>query len=312
MEIRHKDFIETAERLIFAVLVDGTEQNRVLCFLRYLGTEHGFRKVDTENANRVVAVDFPQYRFHSSQRDADVHGVPLEKILRHYHPVRKLEEIIRAGRRDPVQSKLVSTIELLQNSGVPLDCVGVTGSLLIGAQTGDSDIDLVIYGQENFQRARDIVRQSFRDHALDPLSEAQWKEAYRRRGCSLSFAEYFWHERRKYNKASLAGTKIDFSLVPDDSAHQGGLHRKIESAEIIARVTDGRYGFDHPARYPVSHPEIREILSFTPTFAGQAFAGETVTARGMIEQAECGPLRLIIGSSREAPGEFIKVVRSAA
>ncbi|MGH8549338.1 MAG: hypothetical protein ACRERS_07920 [Methylococcales bacterium] len=310
MQIRGKDFIETPEGLIFAVLVDGTEDDRQLCFLRYIKTGSGYRKLETEEANRLLAADFPHYRFHSRQRDADLHGVPRDKIIRHHRPIQRLQEIVSAGRRDPIESKLASIAALLENSGLSLAHVGVTGSLLVGAQTARSDIDLVIYGRDNFRRLRDIVRQAILNKNLDPLGDAQWFEAYRRRGCSLSLDEYLWHERRKLNKASLSGTKIDFSLVSDDSDPERHRYRKIELAEIIAVVTDARLAFDHPACYRVSHPEIHEIASFTPTFAGQAFAGETVIARGMLEESECGTRRLVTGSSREARGEYIKVVRN--
>jgi predicted nucleotidyltransferase len=312
MQIRCKDFIETAEGLIFAVLADDPEEDRHLCFLRYIKTETGYRKVETEEANRLLAADFPRYRFHSLERDADLHGVPRDTITRHHRPIQKLHEIVSAKYPDPIESKLASIVNLLETNGLCRDHLGITGSLLIGAQTARSDIDLVIYDREHFDRLRAIVRQGFVDKSLDRLGEAQWREAYRRRGCSLSLEEYRWHERRKYNKASLSGTRIDFSLVSGDTdPERRSTCRKIKTAEIIAEVTDARLAFDHPARYRISHPEIGEIASFTPTFAGQALAGETVIARGILEESERGTQRLVIGSSREAPGEYIKVVRSA-
>jgi predicted nucleotidyltransferase len=32
--------------------------------------------------------------------------------------------------------------------------------------------------------------------------------------------------------------------------------------------------FDHPARYQVRHGDVSEVVSFTPTYAGQAASGE--------------------------------------
>ncbi|MCI0733688.1 MAG: hypothetical protein L0Y38_07690 [Methylococcaceae bacterium] len=311
MEIRSKDFIETAEGLVFAVLVGGTEGGRYLCFLRYIKTETGYRKVETAEATRLLAAEFPRYRFHSLKRDADLHGVPRDNIIRHHRPVRRLREIVSAECRDPIESKLASFARMLEANGLCLDHFGVTGSLLIGAQTARSDIDLVIYERSHFNRLREIVRQGVHHASLEALGKEQWRETYLRRGCSLSLEEYLWHERRKHNKASWSGTKIDFSLVSDDTDPEGHSYRKIENTEIIAEVTDARCAFDHPARYRVSHPEIREIASFTPTFAGQALAGETVIARGMLEESKRGLRRLVVGSSREAPGEYIKVLRSA-
>lgn len=311
MPIRSKDFVETREGLIFAVLVDGTEDGRYLCFLRYLRIESGYLKLDTAEANRLLAAGFSRYLFHSQTRDADLHAVPPEDIIRHHRPVERLRQIIRTGPRDPIERKLVTVAKLLERNGVSPAQVGITGSLLIGAQTPSSDIDLVIYGRADFHRVREIIRQAVLNETLDPLDEAQWLEAYRRRGCSLSFGEYLWHEKRKFNKASWSGTKIDFSLNSGDPDPQSEVrHRKIKPAEITALITDDRRAFDHPAVYRISHPEIHAIASFTPTFAGQAISGETINARGMLEESDSRTRRLLIGSSREAPGEYIKVVRS--
>ena len=66
--------------------------------------------------------------------------------------------------------------------------------------------------------------------------------------------------------------------------------------------------FDYPARYRLDHNEIVEALSFTPTYNGQAFTGETVEISGVLEESGDGCRRIIVGSSREAPGEYIKVL----
>ena len=78
---------------------------------------------------------------------------------------------------------------------------------------------------------------------------------------------------------------------------------------ITAVVTDDRAAFEHPARFRVDHPGIVEVMSFTPTYAGQAQAGETLEASGWIEEDERGLRRLVVGTSREAAGEWIRTVR---
>jgi predicted nucleotidyltransferase len=41
------------------------------------------------------------------------------------------------------------------------------------------------------------------DQRPEPLDETLWQDAYARRGCTLSYEEYRWHEQRKYNKAAI-------------------------------------------------------------------------------------------------------------
>ena len=66
--------------------------------------------------------------------------------------------------------------------------------------------------------------------------------------------------------------------------------------------------FDHPARYVVRHADVAEVVSFTPTYAGQAVAGETIEASGWLEVDSVGARRVVVGTSREAGGEWIRVV----
>lgn len=311
MEIRCKDFIETPEGLIFAVLVDEMEQGRHLCFLRYLRTATGYQKVATDEANQLLSLNYPQYHYHSRKRDADLHGVPKNAVKKHYQPARRFATIVSGKRCCPLENTLGYVANLLEYGGLKPSEIGVTGSLLIGAQTIHSDIDLVVYGRDNFSRLRSIVQQAITEKTLDPLSEVLWKESYQRRACSLTLNEYLWHEKRKHNKASFSDTKIDFSLVSEPGYEALQPFRKIKTAKITAPVTDARYAFDHPACYQIDHPEISEIASFTPTYTGQAVTGETVVASGMLEESDCGLRRLVVGSSREAPGEYIKVIRNA-
>ena len=50
-----KDFIETTEGLLFAVVASGLEAGKVRCFLRYVRSENGrWRKVQTAEANDLL------------------------------------------------------------------------------------------------------------------------------------------------------------------------------------------------------------------------------------------------------------------
>jgi predicted nucleotidyltransferase len=136
-----------------------------------------------------------------------------------------------------------------------------------------------------------------------------WREAYQRRGCSLTFAEYVWHERRKLNKFAYGGTKVDISCVAGPPSYAQARGRKLDRRIIQAIVTNDRDAFDYPARYGIEHPEISDILCYNPTFTGQARAGELVEAAGWEEETCGGRRRLVVGTSREAAGEYLKVLR---
>jgi predicted nucleotidyltransferase len=126
----------------------------------------------------------------------------------------------------------------------------------------------------------------------------------------LSFREYLWHERRKFNKGLCEGTKFDITLVTDEVHASMAASRKLGPIRLNAKVIDATHAYDFPARYRIARTDLDEVLSFSHTYAGQALAGEWVTIRGQLEEIREGGRRIIVGSTREAPGEFIKVLTS--
>ena len=300
-----RDFIETSEGLFFAVVDGIIEDGKVLCFLRY--GPNG--KLNTDAANALLHESRPYYLHHSIRLDVDIHAVPVECILRHHQPRKRVRDILAHPPRDEIEGKLLSLLKLLMEYGLSPDVFGVTGSLLIGRQTLLSDIDVVIYGRGNFFRALARVRALIDTGLLDELDTAAWRNAYDRRGCELSFEEYLWHGRRKGNMGLIEGTKFDLALIDEETATESqAIWLKTGPAVIQGLVLDDAHAFDQPARYSIDHPEIAEVLSFTHTYAGQAKTGETIEAAGNVEASDDGRRRLVIGSSREALGEFIRAV----
>ena len=303
-----RDFVETGEGLFFAVVANSTEEKRLLAFLRYVREGESLRKVATAEANHLIGNLHPGYLFYSSLRDVDLHGIPLSKIHRHHQPRVRAAALSESEAPDPVERKAGRVIARFGDAGIPLSRFGVTGSLLLDAHTERSDIDIVVYDREAFFKVRETIREATEGGDFDPLDADLWEDAFDRRAPSLSLEEYIWHERRKHNKLVIDGTKVDVSLVTTGTSRKVVRWRKVEKMEIRAEVTDDRETFDYPARFTIRHPEIPEIVSYTNTFTGQARRGETILACGWRERSEHGDLRLLVGTSREADGEFIKVV----
>ena len=296
---------------MFAVVSSDEEEGRVPACLRYRRLEAGYSKLSTQAAETLLRSTSPEYLFYSKTRDVQLHAVPLERIVRHYQPRRRVQDLMAQGRHDTIERKLLRLVELFSENGLKPGWIGVTGSLLIGAQRSDSDIDLVLYGREPFFQARRIVEHLIQAGSLDRLDASLWRDAYARRGCELSFEEYLWHERRKFNKAAIEGTKFDLSLLADALDADDAIYHKEGSKCIQARVADDDFAFDYPARYRLDHPSISEVLSFSATYAGQAQTGEIVEACGQLEVSICNRQRIVVGSDREAAGQYIKVVHTS-
>ena len=131
-----------------------------------------------------------------------------------------------------------------------------------------------------------------------------WRDAYQRRGCSLTFDEYVWHERRKPNKFAFDGDQGRHQLCGGRALRRRGSRGGTRQTGVLRqRVTDDFHAFDYPAaRFEVAEAEIPEVLSYNPTFTGQARKGETVEAAGWVEQLDNGRLAVSIARLDAARG----------
>lgn len=305
-----RDYLQTADGLYFAVVDWGLQGEPHACLLRYIANGDGLTKLDCEEATDLLRTRYPHYLYHCPYRDALLHTVAIDGSVVIHRPREGLRRILATGKRDDLQIKLVRLVERLTARGMRSSELGISGSLLIGAHTRDSDIDVVIYGREAFARARRIVAQAEVHGVLGVLDHAMWQVSYRRRSCELSFEDYVWHEKRKHNKGVIDGSKFDLDMVPENPPPVDPVrYRKIGLTHFRARVVDDRQAFDYPAGYLLDDAQTPELLSLSSTYVGQAIAGELVEVAGVVELSDTGKRRVVVGSSRKATGEYIKVVQ---
>ena len=302
-----KEFIETAEGLLFAVVANGIENDKVLCFLRYVRENNTLKKHDTDAANQLLKNQFTDYLYFSPHLQAKLHAVPLEKIVKHYKPQQRLSDILHVEPENPVQQDCVELCRLFESKSIDLSTMGVTGSLLVGAENSGSDIDLVCYDKTVFHQCRSAMRKLITEKSLRQLLKKDWQDSFKRRACELKFDDYVWHEKRKFNKALINGRKFDLSLLNPHEDNEHEQYKKCGTTTVQAQVSDDSGAFDYPAEYKIHGCEIKSVVSFTATYIGQAKTGELIEARGQIEENQHGVKRLVIGSNREAKNEYIRV-----
>ena len=306
---RPRDFVETAGGLHFAVVSSLIDAGHALTSLRYVRKDSVLVKLSTDEANAYLRRHRATYLAHSTLIDAMVHRVPLADVIATHRPDERLSALLAAGAGDGIERRALRAVTALVAGGTPVDRIGLGGSLLLGAQHPGSDIDLVVYGRRAFEVARGALGAAITAGQLEALDHGQWEAAWSRRGSDLTLDEYMRAEVRKRNKAVIEGTRVDLTLVVDhdEEVPERGPFRKLGRIGVQALVTDASAAFDHPARYRVQHDQVSEVVSFTPTYAGQAVEGEAIEARGWLEEDSTGARRLVVGTSREAAGEYVVV-----
>ncbi len=306
MQILPRDYLLTRDKLAFAVVDHGIEEGRITCFLRYHQNQsNAWVKLSSHQANALLAKEYPHYLFQSKSRDTIIHGVPLDFIESHKSATAAIESLLTTDAQTPVRHQAIEALKYLLQIGIPNRHLGLSGSLLLGAETSSSDIDLVCYDESSFQRARHCFASGA--GPFDQLSINQWQNAFRRRGAAMSFESFLWHEQRKHNKAMVGSHKVDISLVGASSAADHEIWHKLSTVQSAARVIDDQKAFHTPARWRVSHPTISELITFSATFTGHARTGEWVEFKGSLEENIRGARRVILGQSREANDAVFRV-----
>lgn len=305
-----KDYIMTAEGLYFAVVLHADSRRPAHCSLRYgLSRDGTPEKLDTGRAFEFLSETHPHYIAYSEILDADTIMVPGDSIAAVYRPREALAGIERSCGNDKLKQTAAAAIDMFTRNGIRREAIGITGSLMLDFHHATSDIDIVFYDANAFRLGRDLIRNFMGRNGITPLDEASWVDAHKRRGCALDFDSYKEHELRKYNKFVLDGTRIDLSYVPPESnSTYRPPVKKIGHCTTRGKVMDDTEIFSYPARYTIDNKETGQILCYTATYTGQAFAGEYIEASGMLERDAEGRQYLVIGTSREAPGEYIRVI----
>ena len=277
--------------------------------MRYVQDNSGWKKATTEQANAFLEQHHPDYLHYSPVLDTHLHAVDINRIVEHHQPKQRLQQIMQENQPDAIEHDLFQLCDLLQQNGLDLSQIGITGSLLVGVQNQSSDIDLVCYGRSVFHQCRVITRELIEQGQLQELNDQDWQQSYQRRSCDLSFADYVWHEQRKTNKAVINRRKFDLNFIDELKRSEATSYQKCGAIKLQCKIIDDTHAFDYPAEFKIEHEQFDAIVSFTATYTGQAIQGETVEVSGIVEQTPEGVKRIVVGSSREAHGEYIKVIR---
>ncbi|EKQ52579.1 MAG: hypothetical protein B655_1746 [Methanobacterium sp. Maddingley MBC34] len=335
MRARVRDFIYTKDDLFLATTTYLHPHDRIQSFLRYIPDPKGERslndsrytKVDSQQAYDFLNEHYPDYLFDCGVTQVKMMGAPIKRVEKILSPVDRLEEIMKQPSPNELLSKVIKVADIFrEEADINQSHLGISGSILPNLYDPlVSDIDFVVYGLKNHQKAMETF-ESMKNDAKSPLKsikDGYWAKLYAKRikDSTLSYDEFRWYEDRKNNRGVVDGTLFDILATREWDEITGTFgdetYQPCGTIEIEATVSDALAAFDNPAVYQVEDVKIldgpdvylKEVASYTHTYSGQAREGERIVARGKLEKVigKKTYYRLIVGTTRESFGEYVKL-----
>ncbi|MEE4275363.1 MAG: nucleotidyltransferase domain-containing protein [Thermoleophilia bacterium] len=291
--------VETHDGLIFTVKGLVHPPDRRIAYLRYAPDPRGDRERDGRRYRKlhgfaeqlealeghggvlevhggVLERQGEAYLVFDPVAGAVLQGVPVEAAARVFDPRRRLREVAARGPADALEEAALALAQLLrETAAVPGAALGVTGSLLVGLQTPDSDVDLVVYGSESC-RAVHAALGALLDDTSSPLRRPAGEDlaaihAAHRRETPLGAEDFARLQKAKVNEGLFSGRAffVRFVKAPGEVTERYGDFRyePLGPATVEARVAGAAEAVFTPCRYLVEAATVLETATAGPAEA---------------------------------------------
>jgi predicted nucleotidyltransferase len=316
-------YLETIEGLFFAVKGIKHPPSRVIAYLRYVPDSQGTRILkksrykrlyDLNETKKILQKRFPHYLTYIKNRGLTLQNVPLVKIKNIHSPKEKLKKIIKSPMSKlNLKTRRFSGI-LARKTNLDRKCFGVTGSQLIDLDTEDSDIDLLVYGEENGLKVYHALRklreksniiQTYDDETVKKVSRTRW-------GAQKDIKILQEIEKKKILHGVMDETDYFIRLIwiPEEMK-QEEYSKPIKKIDLEAIIQNDSQKIFTPCIYEISENfelkqgekiEISQIISFRGKFTEQVKKGDSVKIRGTLEKVRLPnekKYRLVLGDKED-------------
>jgi len=338
---RDRDYVETVEGLFFCVVGYLHPPGMYTAYLKYAPGGGPWKRGRTKYSRviryyhvlevgrtiELLKEKYPHYVYYCPVRGIEISMVPESYVARYYRPGEGLREIEQRGPGDRLEEELVLLVDWLEERGVDRESLGVTGSLLLGIHNPEiSDIDLVVYGTSEAERAREVLVEASGEGGLVRKLPREYVEEWcARRARQLGLEPEYVRRiaERRWNYGMLSSGRY-FSVHPvrreDEIEERYGerVYRKVGVVEGEATVADSSESMFLPAVYKLENVEVSsgpeaedilELVSYEGLFSGIASEGERVKFRGKLERVlgrrRREYHRVLIGSTEVGTGYLV-------
>lgn len=305
--------VETLDGLIFTVKGLVHPADRLIAYLRYLPHPRGDRKQGNRSYRRVYQFEeqrkilqhrFPAYIYHDPFFGIELQSVPWQDVRQIYDPCKKLAMMRDCGPTDPLKQRALALADLLKNAAdVPMKSLGISGSVLVGLHGIGSDLDLVIYGEQEGHAVHEALQRLLADPGA-PVGKLEGARltalhAKHQTDTPIPYEVFASLQSRKVNEGCFEETPyfIRFIKRTEEIRERYGdpYFEPLGMATIECRVRDHRDAIFTPCRYriedvhfldcrPENDVQVQEVISFRGRFSDQVWAGERMVAKGRLER----------------------------
>lgn len=300
----------TKEVFIFNVFGYEHPTGRVFAFLKYIpiNFKHLFKvkflkrtwkygKTELFRADKLYTAqnyqaflstfreDFPDYVYHDPFRGKDVINAPLDSVARVYVPKVCLRALAALRDRDNLQQMTLDFIDLLAHkSRIEKEDFGVHGSVALNMHSPKSDIDIVVYGAQNFRKLESTINRLVDAGTLSFKTNNRLDVARRFKGCYKN-RTFMYNAIRKPNEIH--------------SEHGAFRYEPIKPLKFRCTVTDDSESMFRPAIYRIKNyqpigglSEIpkekvpQQVVSMIGCYRNVAIKGDQIKVSGMLESME--------------------------
>ena len=311
MRAREGDLIKSRSNVVFDVKGLVHPPDKIIAFPRFIPTPTGTRQSKDTSYGKVYSLTDRFKYLQENQPNLivfdEVFGetmceVPINQIDIHYRPEEKLWALRFAKDLTVLESKALQLAQTLKaEANIPWSSLGVSGSIMAGLTTEKSDIDPLVYGEENCRKAYVALQklQTEPTSSFKPYNHTELAELFdfRSKDTQMNFEDFVLLESRKAFQGKFMGTDYFIRFVKDwtEISEQYGdvCFKNSGYAKITGKILDSTDSLFTPCTYKLDNVQvvegpkltpIQEIVSFRGRFCEQANNGEAIEAQGKVEQ----------------------------
>jgi len=310
MKTREGDILRDLNGMLFDVKGLVHPPSKVIAFPRFIPDSCGNRRCQGITYRKVYSIserlrfleqNFPHYLVYDHVFDEKLCEVPLENVKHYYNPIARLRELRRSEELDELEKDALKFLEIIKGyANVPWSKIGISGSLLVKLHTSSSDIDPIIYGDENCRKVHEalktLTQNSKSTVKLYSTEELQELFKFRVKDTQTSFEDFVRTESRKVLQGKFKNRDYFIRFIKDwdeiKTEYGGICYKNVDYAKIKAEIEDDSEAIFTPCSYKIKNVEffggvhfpIEEIASFRGRFCEQARTGETIIAQGKVER----------------------------